>query len=102
VIAFNEIVVMDAKPTPKAAKHVAECVAKNECVCGCGKPILKRGLAANCYYAWRQGRAKQATKKDKAVYDAKLIRMGRLLCEQAIRSLKRKTVFDRVAEESAS
>ncbi len=99
---FNEVIVIDARPSSKAARHIADCVAKNECICGCGRPILKRGLAANCYYAWRRARARLRTTKDQAAFDARLIRIGRLLAEQCIRSLRRKTVFDRVAEETTA
>jgi hypothetical protein len=92
----TEVIVLDTKLTPKAKKHVQECVEKGVCLCGCGKPILKRGLAANCYYAWR--RVKAGMKKAEAAhFDAGLIRRGLLLSAQAIRAMKHSTVFDRAA-----
>lgn len=92
----TEVIVLDTKLTPKAKKHVAECVEKRICLCGCGKPILKRGLAANCYYAWR--RVKAGMKKSEAAhYDAGLIRRGLLLAAQGIRAIRNTTVFDKAA-----
>lgn len=100
MIYFNaEIIVMDAKPSAKAMTHIMACVKENKCLCGCGKPMLKLGLAQNCYYRWRSLRMKLATKAKRAAYDAKLIRIGRLLPGSMIVQLRRRSVFDSVASE---
>lgn len=101
MIQFNEIVILDAKPTPKAERHIQQCVDENVCLCGCGQPMLKRGLAANCYYAWKQEMNALPTKSARAKYCAALIKRGRLLAEQAIRKYRKKNIFSRVAKEVA-
>jgi hypothetical protein len=91
-----EVIVLDLKLSPKARKRVAEHVQAKTCLCGCGKPILKRGLAANCYYAWRRVRSTMS-KQEAAAYDANLIRKGFLLAAQQVRRIIASTVFDKVA-----
>jgi hypothetical protein len=95
---FNEIVVMSATPTPKAARHVAERVSKGQCLC-CDEPAIKRGLGQSCYYAWMANRRKLNTPTKRAAYDAKLIRIGRLLAPQAVRSIRDRSVFGRTSSE---
>jgi hypothetical protein len=98
---YGKIVVMDAKPTPKAKKWILRCVALNVCVCGCGKPQLKRGLAQNCYYAWYAQREALGTAEKQAAYDARLIRGGKLLAPGSARQLRRSDVFAKAAAEVA-
>lgn len=95
------IFVMDAKPTPKAMKRIAECVESNKCLCGCGRPMWKRGLARVCYYAWWKNRLAIPTEKARTAYDAGLIRRGLLLMQQGIRKFKDKSVFAKAAKDSA-
>lgn len=90
---------MDAKPTAKAQRWVEQCITANLCLCGCGKKPIKRGLAQNCYYAWRSNRSKLADAEKQAAYDARLIRSGRLLVPSAARAVKRNSVFTQVAAE---
>jgi hypothetical protein len=100
MIQFNtsELIVMDAKPSPKVMKRVLDFVMENKCLCGCGKPMLKLGLSQNCYYAYRK--ARQTLPKNKRVsYDAKLIRLGKRLPNLAIIELRNRSVFDAVASE---
>lgn len=91
-----EVIVLDTKLTSKVKSRVQERVTAGTCLCGCGKPILKRGLAANCYYAWRRVRSGMK-KSEAAQYDASLIRRGLLLAVQGIRALRNATVFDKAA-----
>lgn len=95
---FDEIVVMSATPTPKASRHVAERVTKGQCVC-CERPQLKRGLCHKCYYAWMVNRRKLDSAAKRASYDAKLIRMGKLLAPQAVRAIRDRSVFGRTSRE---
>lgn len=96
---FNEIVVMQSEPTPKAKKHILAKVQSGKCLC-CDKPALKRGLCYQCYYVWRNTRRALPTAAKRAAYDSKLIRIGRLLAAQAVRAFKSKgSVFSKAAEE---
>jgi hypothetical protein len=97
---FFEIVVMQANPTPKARKHIQVKVDKKQCLC-CEKPSLKRGLCYQCYYDWSKTRKSLGSATKRAAFDAKLIRAGKLLKEQAIREFKNKSVFDVAAAEIA-
>jgi len=98
VIYQNKIVVMDAKPTSKALKHIEQCVAANVCLCGCGQPATRRGLAQRCYYAWWSNKAKLDAVAA-AEYDARLIRTGRLLAAGRVRQHRRVTLFSKTARE---
>lgn len=95
---FEEIIVMSAKPTPKAAKHIAQRIAKKQCLC-CEKPLLKRGLCHQCYYRWMTRRRDLPTGAKRAAYDAKLIRCGRLLASGAVRRVKDNSVFAQAQRE---
>lgn len=95
---MQEIVVMNAEPTPKAIKHIQAKVAKSECLC-CSNIALKRGLCHQCYYKWRTIRAKLSSASKRAAYDSRLIRLGRLLVEQGVRRFKKTSVFSSVADE---
>jgi hypothetical protein len=94
----REIVVMQAEPTPKAKKHIAARVAAGKCLC-CENPALKRGLCYQCYYKWRNARNTLGTAAKKAAFDSKLIRLGKLLHQQAVRAFKACNVFASAAEE---
>ena len=97
-----EVFLMVASPTPRAKKHVAECVAKKVCLCGCGAPAVKRGLSEKCYNAFVYLKRKLGTKQKSAVYEANLIRSGRLLASHAICGMNRKpSVFTKAADEVA-
>jgi len=89
---------MQAHPTTKARKHIQERVDKKQCLC-CPKPSLKRGLCHQCYYVWRKERQTLPDAAKKAAYDAKLIRMGRLLKGWAVCDYKSKSVFAAAAAE---
>lgn len=93
------IIVMDARPTPKAEKRIKELVAANKCLCGCGKPQWKRGLARVCYYTWQTERASLKNAQERGAFDARLVRRGLLLLAQAVRAYKRPNVFAKVASE---
>lgn len=95
---FEEIIVMAASPSPKAQKHIAERVSKKQCLC-CDKPLLKRGLCYQCYYKWRTARQALSSMTKRAAYDAKLIRIGKLLAAQDIRQFKDSSVFSQASKE---
>lgn len=93
------LIAMDVTPAPKAKKHIQERVNAGKCLC-CNNDSLKRGLCHQCYYKWRRVRALIGTKTKQVEYDAKLIRMGRLLAAQDVRNYKsdRATVFESTAK----
>lgn len=93
------LIAMDVTPTPKAKKHIQEKVSAGKCLC-CDKPLLKRGLCYQCYYKWRRVRSELQTKTKQAEFDAKLIRIGRLLGTQDVRNYKedRSSVFESTAK----
>lgn len=97
---FGEIYIMPAKPNAKARKHITACVAEGRCLC-CQNKALKRGLCHKCYYLWGQNRQKLGTASKRAEYDAKLVRVGKLLLPQAVREYKAKDVFSSAASEVA-
>ena len=96
------IIVMDARPTPKAEKRVKELVAANQCLCGCGRSQWKRGLARVCYYAWQTQRAGLKNAQERGAFDARLIRRGLLLIAQAVRAYRKSNVFAQVASEKTT
>lgn len=95
-IVEGEIWFMDAKAVGKAKKHVQNCVGLNVCLCGCGRPAVRRGLAQNCYYAWWSTRRK-LSRAQQVRYDAKLIRQGKLLAAHSVVELKQNSVFTQAA-----
>lgn len=102
---WQEIVTVDAKPTAKALDHIRARLAKGECI-GCkanpGK-AKRRGLCDPCYEAWRSARIRLATPRLQAAFDARLIRMGRLLMAQGVRVFNGvRSVFQELAEEVKS
>ena len=99
---FGEIFIVDARPTPRAKKHIDDCVEKGVCLCGCGRKARRRGLADPCYYAFmRELNAMNA--KDAAKYEGSLIRRGLVLARGMIIRIKRRiSAFARIAEEMQS
>lgn len=96
---FGEIFVVDTKPTPRAKKHVDECVDKGVCLCGCGRKATRRGLSDRCYYAFMR-EIGSMNAKDAAKYEATLIRRGLVLARGMCRLIKRRiSAFSRIAEE---
>lgn len=92
------LVVMNVNVGPKIKKQIAEKVQSNKCLC-CDKPMLKRGLCYQCYYAWRRERNRLTSKAKQVEFDALLIRKGRLLDQQAVRDYKGHSVFTSAAEQ---
>ena len=95
---MREIVVMAAEAVGKAKKLVQERVSAGKCLC-CSNPALKRGLCYQCYYKWRVARATLGNATAQAAFDAKLIRIGKLLHPQAVRGLKIENVFAALASK---
>lgn len=84
------VVVMDAQPGPKAIRRIEEYARQNKCLCGCGRPMWRRGLSRVCYYDWENDLAQLPDEAARATYNAKLIRTGRLLVQWWIRKFKRR------------
>lgn len=94
-----EIFVVDAQPTPRARKHIDECVTKGVCLCGCGRKARRRGLADPCYYAFNR-EMNSMNKKDAAKYEGTCIRRGLVLARGMFLRIKRRiNAFSRLAEE---
>ena len=93
---MREIVVMAAEAIGKFKKKVQERVSSGKCLC-CEKPALKRGLCYQCYYKWRTVRVTLGSASKQASFDAKLIRIGKLLHPQAVRDIKSRNIFAEVA-----
>lgn len=89
---------MSAEATPKAKKHVQECVEAGRCLC-CENKSLKRGLCYQCYYKWRTAWKSLGSATRRAEFDSKLIRRGQLLAQQEVRSWKKKNAFSTAASE---
>ncbi len=99
---FGEIFVVESRPTPKAKKHIDECVGKGVCLCGCGRKANRRGLANPCYYIFNR-EISQMTAKEAASYEAALIRRGLVLARGMCRLIKRRiSALARIAEEVRS
>lgn len=98
----EEIFVVDATPTTKAKRHIDACISKGVCLCGCGKPAVRRGLANPCYYAFYRELGAMG-KRAAARYLARLIRDGHVLASGEINKLKRRdNIFARAATEEAN
>lgn len=97
-----EIYVVDATPTPRAQKHIDECMKQGVCLCGCGRKSHRRGLADPCYYKFNR-EFNAMPKRKAAKYEANCIRRGYVLARGAALVIKRRlSVFGRVAQEVES
>lgn len=74
---MNEIFVLDVSVAMNARREVKDRVQRGVCLC-CNKPAKKRGLCTQCYNAFSY-LAGRMSYKDRAAYEAKLIRQGKLL-----------------------
>lgn len=75
--------------TPRAKKHVAECVAKGTCLYeGCTEPMHTSGRCQKHYRSF-YNKQLQMTTEQKAEFISTLQREGTLLKPQEIRDLKR-------------
>lgn len=96
----EEIFIVDAQPTPKAQKHIDECMGQGVCLCGCGRPAKRRGLADPCYYTFNRAFNSMPPKQAKK-YEASLMRRGLILANGLARRIKRRleSVFVKAADE---
>lgn len=106
------IMVLDCKATNRVKSRVADRIARGVCLgqhddgtecetathtpTGDRLPATRRGLCSKCAHRWRSLRL-QMPASQRAVYDSKLIRAGRLLSERGESEYKKKSVFDRFA-----
>ena len=96
------IMVLDLSASSKVKKLVSERVNAGLCLgettdgknCEC--KARTRGLCEKCHYRWRMARLRM-NESDAAVYDSKLIRLGRLLSANGAKQYKNKSVFKRLA-----
>lgn len=98
---FEELLAMaTVGPSGKVKAVIKERVTAGKCLC-CDRPLLKRGLCYQCYYAWRNSKNALPTKAKQLEFDAKLIRDGKLLPAQGVRQYTRNSVFNDVAKSLA-
>lgn len=98
---FEELLAMaTVGPSTQIKAVIQERVAARKCLC-CDRPLLKRGLCYQCYYAWRNTKLALPTKSKQLEFDAKLIRDGKLLPAQGVRQYTRDSVFNDVAKSLA-
>lgn len=96
------IMVLDLSASSKVKKLVSERVNAGLCLGETteGKPCeckaRTRGLCEKCHYRWRMARLRM-NESNAAVYDSKLIRLGRLLSVNGAKQYKNKSVFKRLA-----
>ncbi len=96
------IMVLDLRASNKAKSRVSErinsgvCLGENCDGSQCNEPIKARGLCSKCHYKWRAVRMRMS-ETNAAVYDSKLIRLGRLLSPHGAKEYKNKSAFGRLA-----
>lgn len=97
------VMVLNLQANNKVKKRVGERVNAGLCLgetvsgkqCDC-KGRLIRGLCNTCHYRWRMVRLRM-NESDAAIYDSKLIRLGRLLTANGAKEYRNKSVFGRLA-----
>lgn len=100
------LMVLDMKASNRVKARVEQriaaglCLGQHEDGSECSSPARTRGLCNRCHYGWRMRRLRMPA-TDAAVYDAKLIRAGRLLSPGGIRQYRRKSVFSRLAKDAS-
>lgn len=96
------VMVLSLSASNKVKKLVGERVNAGLCLgeTSEGKPCeckaRTRGLCEKCHYRWRMVRLRM-NESDAAVYDSKLIRLGRLLSVNGAKHYRNKSVFKRMA-----
>jgi len=96
------IMVLDCRAAARVITRVRERVETGLCLgtdskgCECSKPATKLGLCTSCYYAYRTERAKKTT-REAAIYEARLIRAGRVLGRNQARVYKSRSIFRKMA-----
>jgi hypothetical protein len=100
------IMVLSLKVNSKVKARVAERVNAGKCLgqldsgeqCECS--ARTRGLCEKCHYKWRMIRLRMDGSKA-AVFDSKLIQLGRLLSANGAKAYRNKSVFAKVAREAS-
>lgn len=93
------MMILDMRASTKVKAHVNKCVEAGVCV-ACeradGKPF-RRGLCGKCYSQWIKERSK-LDQRAAALFDCRLIRVGRLLASQSIRRIRSTNIFKKLAQ----
>ena len=88
-----EMLLVDAKPTPKAKRRIEAKLAIGQCLC-CERQAKRRGLCDKCYYQFSKCVAAIETRSGRVEFVSRLVRDGKVLVSYEIGRLKRKSVFD--------
>lgn len=86
------VVVEIQKAAPKIQKRVNEAVQVGTCLECRERSMEKRGLCSRCYQRWYLVRVRLAPSRQ-ASFDARLIRLGKLLPQQGARRIKQNNSF---------
>lgn len=92
---MNEIFVLDVSVAMNAKRFVKDKVEAKVCLC-CDSPSSRRGLCRKCYNAF-QYVASRLPKRERAAFEAKLIRQGKLLQRYDKAYQVAKNIFQRLA-----
>lgn len=100
------IMVLNLKVSSKVKARVEDRVNAGKCLgqlddgtqCEC--EARTRGLCEKCHYKWRMIRLRMEGSKA-AVYDSKLIQLGRLLSANGAKAYRNKSVFARIAKDAS-
>lgn len=100
------MMVLDMRASNRVKARVAERVQNGLCLgetddgnqCEC--KARTRGLCERCHYRWRMLKLRMSD-TDAALFDAKLIRCGRLLSQNGARQYRKKSVFHKLSKEAS-
>lgn len=87
-----EMLLVDAKPTPRAKRHIAARVASGQCLC-CDRQAKRRGLCDHCYYEFNKLMREIPTRSGRVEFVSRLVRDGKVLVSYEVGRLKRRSVF---------
>lgn len=93
------IMVLDSRASNKVTEAVRKRVVAKKCLC-CETDAVKRGLCQKCYTEWRTTRMAMSNSQ-RARYDAKLIRIGKLLSAYGRKEYVNQSIFSRIAKEAS-
>ncbi len=96
------MIILQSKATSRVIARVTErvragiCIGQHEDKSECTAKARCRGLCPRCEKVWRITRMKM-TPEQAAIYDAKLIRCGRLLSPREVKEYTNLSVYRRLA-----
>lgn len=93
---MNEIFVLDVSLAMNAKREVKDRVQQGLCLC-CSNKAAKRGLCTKCHNAYYY-LASRMTKRDRAAFEAKLMRQGKLLAAYDKAYRVAKNIFQKLAK----